>query len=68
MQDVAPLTAVEIHPLQERPRYHPSRRARMRAPSLLLSHQGIAMPQLARMDQVDSRSVSSWIAPWQTRG
>jgi len=40
----------------------------MRAHSLLLSHQGIAMPQIARMYQVDYRSVSSWIDQWQTRG
>src|SRR5215813_5737373 len=68
MKYVAPLTEVEIQTLQEMHRYHPSRRARMRAHSLLLSHQGIAMPQIARIYQVDYRSVSSWINQWQTRG
>ena len=68
MKYVAPLTDVEIQTLQEMHRYHPSRRARMRAHSLLLSHQGIAMPQIARIYQVDYRSVSSWIDQWQTRG
>ena len=68
MKYVAPLTEVEIQTLQEMHRYHPSRRARMRAHSLLLSHQGIAMPQIARIYQVDYRSVSSWIDQWQTRG
>src|SRR5215467_5956442 len=68
MKYVAPLTEVEIQTLYEMHRYHPSRRARMRAHSLLLSHQGIAMPQIACIYQVDYRSVSSWIDQWQTRG
>ncbi len=68
MTYVAPLTAVEIHTLHEMHRSHPSRRARMRAHSLLLSHHGVSMPHIARMYQVDYRSVSSWIDPWQTRG
>ena len=68
MKYVAPLTAVEIQTLQEMHRYHLSRRARMRAHSLLLSHQGVSMPQIARIYQVDYRSVSSWLDQWQTRG
>jgi transposase len=68
MQYVAPLPDVEIQTLHEMHRYHPSRRARMRAQSLLLSHQGVSMPPMARIDQVDYRSVSSWIDQWQTRG
>ena len=68
MTYVAPLTAVEIHTLHEMHRSHPSRRARMRAHSLLLSHHGVSMPHIARMYQVDYRSVSSWIDQWQTRG
>src|ERR671933_1486337 len=68
MKYVAPLRDDEIQTLHEMHRYHPSRRARMRAHSLLLSHQGIAMPQIARIYQVDYRSVSSWIDQWQTRG
>ena len=68
MQYVAPLTEVEIQTLHEMHRSHPSRRARMRAHSLLLSHQGVSMPPIARLDLVDYRSVSSWIDQWQTRG
>jgi transposase len=68
MKYVAPLTDVEIQTLHAMHRYHPSRRARMRAHSLLLSHQGVSMPQIACMYQVDYRSVSSWIDQWQTRG
>ncbi len=68
MKYVAPLTDVEIQTLHEMHRSHPSRRARMRAHSLLLSHQGVSMPQMARIYQVDYRSVSSWIDQWQTKG
>ncbi len=68
MKYVAPLTDAEIQTLHAMHRYHPSRRARMRAHGLLLSHQGVSMPQIACMYQVDYRSVSSWIDQWQTRG
>ena len=68
MKYVAPLTDVEIQTLHEMHRYHPSRRARMRAHSLLLSHQGVSMPHIARLYQVAYRSVSSWIDQWQTGG
>ena len=68
MKYVAPLTEVEIQTLHEMHRYHPSRRARMRAYCLLLSHQGVSMPQIACIYQVDYRSVSSWIDQWQTKG
>src|SRR6267142_4356581 len=40
MKYVAPLTDVEIQTLHAMHRYHPSRRARMRAHGLLLSHDG----------------------------
>jgi transposase len=36
--------------------------------SLLLSHQGFSIPDIARFYQVDRRSVSTWIDRWQTRG
>src|SRR5712664_2044559 len=68
MKYVAPLTDVEIQTLHAMHRYHPSRRARMRAHGLLLSHQGVSMPHIARLYQVAYRSVSSWIDQWQTRG
>jgi transposase len=40
----------------------------MRAHSLLLSHQGVSMPPIARMSQVDRRCVSCWIDRWHTQG
>jgi transposase len=68
MKYVAPLRDDEIQTLQDMHRYHPARRARMRAHSLLLSHQGFSIPHIARFYQVDRRSVSTWIDRWQTMG
>ena len=68
MKYVLPLNDTEIQTLYDMHRYHPSRRARMRAHSLLLSHQGLSIPHIARIYQVDRRSVSSWIDRWQTQG
>ena len=68
MKYVAPLRDDDIQTLHDMHRYHPARRARMRAHSLLLSHQGCSIPAMARFYQVDRRSVSTWMDRWQTRG
>lgn len=68
MKYVAPLTEIEIATLHEMQRYHPTRRARMRAHSVLLSHQGSSIPQIARVYEVARRSVSIWLARWQQDG
>jgi len=68
MQYVAPLRDDEIQTLHDMHRYHPARRARMRAHSLLRSHQGCSLPPIARFYQVDRRSVSTWIDRWQMMG
>jgi transposase len=68
MKYVAPLTENEIHTLHEMQRHHPTRRARMRAHSILLSHQGASIPQIARVYEVDRRSVSLWLDRWQQEG
>ena len=68
MKYVAPLRDDEIQTLHDMHRYHPSRRARMRAHSLLLSHRGGSIPHIAQFYQVDRRSVSTWIDRWHTMG
>jgi transposase len=68
MKYVTPLSAAEIQTLQEMHAHHPSRRARMRAHSLLLSHQRYPIPHIARRYQVDRRRVSAWIARWHAWG
>jgi len=68
MKYVPPLNDAEIQTLHEMHRYHPSKRARMRAHSFLLSHPGVSMPHIARMHQADRRSVSCWIDRWHRRG
>jgi len=68
MKYVAPLTEIEMQTLHEMHNSHPIRRARMRAHSILLSHQGYSIPQIARVYEVDRRSVSIWLDRWQQAG
>jgi len=68
MKYVTPLTDAEMTTLQQMHAHHPSRRARMRAHSLLLSHQRSPIPQIARLYAVDPRRVSAWIERWQAWG
>ena len=68
MKYVIPLNDTEIETLQQMHAHHPSRRARMRAHSLLLSHQRYTIPPIARIYQVDQRRVSDWRGRWQTSG
>jgi len=68
MKYVNPLSDAEIETLQQMHAHHPSRRARMRAHSLLLSHQHYSIPHVARIYQVDERRVSAWIERWQASG
>lgn len=68
MKYVTLLNAVEIETLHQMHAHHPSRRARMRAHGLLLSHQHYTISQIARVYQVDPRRVSAWITRWQTCG
>ena len=68
MKYVTPLSDAEIETLQQMHAHHPSRRARMRAHSLLLSHQRYTIPHIARIYQVDQRRVSAWIDRWQAWG
>ncbi len=68
MKDVTPLNDAEIETLQQMQAHHPSRRARMRAHSLWLSHQRYTIPHIARLYQVDQRRVADWIERWQTSG
>ena len=68
MQYVTPLTEVAIATVQQLHADHPSRRARMRAHSLLLRHQRYAIPPIARLYEVDPRRVSAWIERWQAGG
>jgi transposase len=68
MKYVAPLNDAEIQTLHDLHRYHRSRRTRMRAHSLLRSHQGLSIPRIVQIYQVDRRSISARIDRWQTKG
>jgi transposase len=68
MKFVAPLNDVEIHTLIDMHRFHPSRRARMRAHGILLSHQGFSLRHIADIYQVSRYAVSAWIERWHSAG
>lgn len=68
MKYVTPLSDAAIETLQQMHAHHPSRRARMRAHSLLLSHQHYTITQIAHVYQVDPRRVSAWMDRWQAWG
>ena len=68
MKFVASLSDPEIHTLTDMHRLHPSRRARMRAHSILLSHQGCSLRRIADIYQVSRYAVSAWLERWHTAG
>ena len=68
MKCVAPLSDTEIQTLTDMQRFHPSRRARMRAHGLLLSHQGLAMRRIAAIYRVSRYAVAEWLERWQSAG
>jgi transposase len=68
MKFVNPLKETEVETLQAMHGYHPSRRARMRAHCLLLSHQQYQINEIARFYQVSRRRVSTWINRWHDWG
>jgi Helix-turn-helix domain len=68
MKYVTPLSDAAIETLHQMHAHHPSRRARRRAHSLLLSHQRYPIPQIARFYQVDQRRVSAWMDRWPAWG
>jgi len=59
---------MEIPTLTDMPHLHPSRRARMRAHGLLLSHQGFSMRRIAAGSQVSRYAVAEWLERWQSAG
>ncbi len=68
MKWVAPLSDTEIQTLTDMQRFHPSRRARMRAHGLLLSHQGFSLRRIAAVYQVSRYAVAEWLERWQSAG
>src|SRR5262245_22059539 len=68
MQYDTPLHDADIETLHHMPAHPPSRRARLRAHSLLLRHQRDTMLQIARFSQVDQRRVSAGMERWQPGG
>src|SRR2546422_10451849 len=65
---VAPLSDMEIPTLTDMPHLHPSRRARMRAHGLLLSHQGFSLRRIAAVYQASRYAVAERLVRWQSAG
>jgi transposase len=68
MKFVPPLSDPEIHTLTDMQRFHPSRRARMRAHGILLSHQGFSIRRIADVYQVSRYAVAAWLERWNNAG
>ena len=68
MKFVTPLSDLELQTLTDMHRFHPSRRARMRAHGLLLSHQGFSLRRIADIYQVSRYAVSEWMERWHSAG
>ena len=68
MKFVAPLSDTEIQTLTDMQRFHPSSRARRRAPGILLRNQGFALRRIAAVYRVSRYAVSSWIDRWHQAG
>lgn len=65
---VAPLTSEETHALTQVMDTTRKKRVRIRAHTILLSSQGIAIDQIAHLYQVHRNSVSSWLDRWAEEG
>jgi transposase len=68
MKFVAPLSETEQTSLQSMSEYHPSRRVRMRAKAIILSHQGFTVQEIAFISQVARQTVSLWFDSWDRHG
>ena len=68
MKFVNPLTETELETLQQMHRFHPSRRARLRAHGIVLSHQRYKLDDMAQILQVSRRRLSTWIDRWHRFG
>jgi transposase len=68
MKFVTPLTATQIEELKALHHDDGSARVRMRAHSILLSHRGYTLTQIADIYEVHRDTVSGWIDRWEEEG
>lgn len=68
MKYVVPLSESELVTLRSMYENHSSRRVRLRALALVLSHEGYPIQEIAAICGVSRQSVSSWIEAWQKEG
>lgn len=65
---VVGLSQAELITLRYMHEYHPSRRVRMRAFAILLSHEGYPIQQIASILKTRRQTVSCWIDAWEQEG
>jgi transposase len=68
MKFVAPLTEQEQITLRDMRDHHPKSRMRMRAHSIILSHQGYELQEIALFFEVSRQTVSTWFDSWDSHG
>ena len=68
MKFIKPLSDAERVTLQEAQRHGPNARLRQRALSLLLSAQGLRIPQIVELLAVDRDTLSGWMDTWEEQG
>lgn len=68
MKYVVPLSGSELISLRHMHEYHGSRRVRMRALAIILSHERYPIQQIADIFEVRRQTISCWIDAWERRG
>lgn len=68
MKYVIPLSETELITLRHMYENHTSRRVRMRAFALILSHEAYPIQKIASMFDVSRQTVASWIDSWEKLG
>jgi len=68
MKFVAPLTEPEQVTLRCMRDNHPKNRMRMRASSIILSHQAYAIQEIALVFDMSRQTISTWLTSWDKHG
>jgi transposase len=68
MRYISPLSAEEKKTLEEGCRNHEKHHFRNRCRSVLMSGEGISVPEIARFFKIRTRTVYTWFDRWETAG
>jgi transposase len=62
------LTTIEEQTLKEGYKNHPKFHVRQRFHALLLSHEGMPIPQIKQIIKTRSRTIYTWMDKWENKG